>query len=74
MKEANFYFEVVTCYDGDEVIECGFIPADSFVEAMTIIEDYFRKELCCVNKLEWLNTSLITMNKDIAQKVYDYNV
>ena len=71
-KNFNAYFEAVVLYDDETHIECGFIPADSFVEAMQIAEDYFGDQLCAI-KFEWMDSGLITMPKEVAKQVCDFN-
>lgn len=73
MKNWTIYFEVETYLDGESRTECGFIPADSFAEAVKEIEEYFGDELASFNRLEMLDCSLMLMEKDVARRVLNYN-
>lgn len=71
-KEFNAYFEATVMYDDELHLECGFIPADSFTEAMQVIENYFGNQLFAV-KLDWMEAGLITMPKKVAKQVREFN-
>lgn len=71
-KEFNAYFEATVMYDDELHLECGFIPVDSFTEAMRLIEDHFGNQLCSV-KLNWMEGGLITMPKEVAKRVREFN-
>lgn len=72
MKEYNIYFEATVLYDDEERTECGFVPADNFVDAMTTIEGYFGNQLCDI-KMHWMDGGLITMEKQTAKQVLEFN-
>lgn len=71
-KEFNAYFEATVMYDDELHLECGFIPVDSFTEAMRIVEDHFGNQLCAV-KFDWMDPGLITMPKEVAKQVREFN-
>lgn len=73
MKSWTVYFEVEIRLDEELRTECGFIPADSYAEAVKEIEEYFGDELASFNRLEMLDCSLMLMEKDVARRVLDYN-
>ena len=69
MKEYTAYF-VVDCYDGGETYsEAGFIPADTFAEAMCAVEKYYGKCLAVVKHLELMDTPVLTMSPETAGKL-----
>lgn len=62
------YF-VVECY-GDRIYEeAGFYPAATYTEAMAYIEEFYGEELAIVKHLELLDTSMITMQPEIAAQL-----
>ena len=71
-KRFNAYFEATVIYDDELHLECGFIPVDSFTEAMQIIEDYFGDQLCAI-KIDWMDGGLITMPKEVAKQIREFN-
>jgi hypothetical protein len=74
IKKFNCYFEVDVCnFDDDHVIECGFIPADTYGKAMFALEEYYGSDLNCVNHLELLDVSIMTMPKELARDVLKAN-
>jgi hypothetical protein len=74
MKKFNCYFEVDVCgFDIDHMIECGFIPANTYCEAMDALEEYFGADLNCVSHLELLDVGIMTMPKDLARDVLKAN-
>jgi hypothetical protein len=73
MKNCTVYFEVEMWFDGDIRTECGFIPANSFAEAVKEIEEYFGDDLASFNRLEMLESGLVLMEKDVARRVREYN-
>ena len=74
MKEYTAYFKVKAYNSCDNVEEeyCGFIPADSFVDAAEELEKYFRKELVSMT-VELLDTNLMIMTEEMAKQVMDMN-
>ena len=71
MKKYQAYF-VVEIWDGNESREdAGFVPADSFHEAMDYIEEYYCNELSVVKHLELLDVSLLVMTPGKAREVLD---
>lgn len=74
IRKYNCYFEVdVSGFDFDHIIECGFIPADTYGEAMDYLEEYYGSDLNCVNHLELLDVGLMIMSKDMAREVLKAN-
>ena len=69
MKKYTAYF-VIECQDKqDTYSEAGFIPADTFHEAMDYIEEYYGNDLAVVNHLELLDISMFTMSIDMAERL-----
>lgn len=69
MKKYTAYFTVECCDCGDTYREAGFVPADTFHEAMDYIEEYYGSDLAVVNHLELLDTSMFTMSVDTAERL-----
>ena len=71
MRKYQAYF-VVEIWDGNESREdAGFVPADSFHEAMDYIEEYYGDELAVVKYLELLDVGLLVMTPAKAREVLD---
>jgi hypothetical protein len=71
MKKYQVYF-IVEIWDGHESREdAGFVPADSFREAMGYIEEYYGDELSVVKHLELLDVGLLVMTPGKAREVLD---
>ena len=71
LRNYTVYF-VVEVHDGEESRkDAGFVPANSFGEAMDYIEDYYGNELSIVHHLELLDTSMLTMSVDTAEHLLD---
>lgn len=75
LKKFNCYFEADVCgFDDDHLIECGFIPANTYGEAMEALEQYYgTTDLNCVNHLELLDVGIMIMPKDLAREVLRVN-
>lgn len=74
IRKFNCYFEVdVSGFDDDHLIECGFIPADTWGEAMDTLEEYYGTDLNCVNHLELFDVGIMAMPRDLARKVLKAN-
>ena len=74
IKRFNCCFEVdVYSFDEDHVIECGFIPVDTYSEAMNALEEYYGSDLNCVNHLELFDVSIMTMSKELAREILRAN-
>ena len=66
MKNYQVYF-VVEIYDGEETrSDAGFVPANSFREAVEYIETYYGNELVLFKHLELLDISMLTMRPETA--------
>lgn len=66
MKEYQVYF-VVEIYDGEESrTDAGFVPANSFHEAVSYIEKHYGNELVLFKHLEMLDVSILTMRPETA--------
>ena len=75
MKNYTAYFKV-KAYDSCKNVEeefCGFIPADSFMDAAAELEKYFRKEIISVT-IELLCTNLMIMSEEMAKQIISLNV
>ena len=74
LRNYTAYF-VVGCYDtnGNVFEDAGFYPAATFAEAMAHIEEFYGDELCEVQHLELLDTSLVHMNSELAKQVIAEN-
>ena len=71
MRKYQVYF-VVEAWDGSESREdAGFVPANSFHEAMEYIEEYYGDELSIVKHLELLDVGLLVMTPAKAREVLD---
>ena len=71
MRKYQAYF-VVKIWDGQESREdAGFVPADTFHEAMDYIEEYYGNELDVVKHLELLDVGLLVMPPAKAREVLD---
>jgi hypothetical protein len=71
MKKYQAYF-IVEIWDGHESREdAGFVPADTFYEAMGYIEQYYGNELSVVKHLELLDVGMLVMSPDKAREVLD---
>ena len=71
MKKYQAYF-VVEIWDGNESREdAGFVPANTFHEAMDYIEEYYGNELSVVKHLELIYMGLLVMTPDKAKEVLD---
>ena len=73
MKNCTIFFEVETWFDEEIRIECGFVPANSYAEAVKEIEEYFGDDLDGINRLEMVEGGLMLMQKDVARQVLTYN-
>ena len=74
MKKYVFLFEA-SIYNGKLASECGFIPADTFGEAMGYLEKYYGDTLGKV-QLECADVGivgLITMDRETARKIWKDN-
>ena len=66
MKKYQAYF-IVEIWDGDESREdAGFVPANTFHEAVEYIEEYYGNELVLFKHLEMLDISMLTMRPETA--------
>ena len=71
MRKYQAYF-IVEIWDGNESREdAGFVPADTFHEAMDYIEEYYGHELAVVKHLELLDVGLLVMTPSKAREVLD---
>ena len=71
MKNHIAYF-VVEVYDGEEFRnDAGFLPANTFSEAMNCIEEYYGEELSVVHHIEFLDMSIMTMTPEVAEEFLD---
>ena len=71
MRKYQAYF-VVEIWDGSESREdAGFVPADTFHEAIDYIEEYYNNELSIVKHLELLDVGLLVMTPGKAREVLD---
>ena len=71
MKKYQAYF-VVEIWDGQESREdAGFVPANTFHEAMDYIEQYYNNELSVVKHLELLDVGMLVMSPGKAREVLD---
>lgn len=71
MRKYQAYF-IVEIWDGSESREdAGFVPADTFHEAMDYIEEYYGHELVVVKHLELLDVGLLVMTPGKAREVLD---
>ena len=71
MRKYQAYF-IVEIWDGNESREdAGFVPADTFHEAMDYIEAYYENELSVVKHLELLDVGLLVMTPGKAREVLD---
>lgn len=66
------YFVVETAFDGETKEKAGFYPANTFGEAMDYIEEYFGDELCVVKHLEIVDSAMITMPVECAEKALEH--
>ena len=66
LRNYTAYFEVKLWYDGHEVNEAGFYPANSFGEAVDYLEEFYGDELMAIEHLELLDYSLVTMRPEEA--------
>lgn len=69
----NYTAYFVVNYDDAGITkrEAGFYPANTFGEAMDYIEEFYGKELCWVERLELLDSPMMIMSPDIAEKIAD---
>lgn len=72
MKKYSFLFEVDVWFDNNMATECGFISADTFSEAVNLLEEYYGDSLDKLH-LECSNASLITMSRETARKIWENN-
>lgn len=71
MRKYQAYF-IVEIWDGAESREdAGFIPADTFHEAVDYIEEYYGKELVLFKHLELLDVGMLVMTPGKAREVLD---
>lgn len=71
MRKYQAYF-IVEIWDGHKSREdAGFVPADTFHEAMDYIEEYYNNELSVVRHLELLDVGLLVMTPAKAREVLD---
>ena len=49
MEKGFFEFKAEICYGGEMSIEKGVVFAETFTEAMALIEDYYGLELCSIS-------------------------
>ena len=71
MKKYQAYF-IVEVWDGHESREdAGFVPADTFCEAVGYIEEYYGNELVLFKHLEILDIGLLVMTPGKAREVLD---
>ena len=69
MKNYQVYF-VVEIYDGENSRnDAGFVPANTFHEAVEYIEEYYGSELVLFKHLELLDISILTMRPEIAENL-----
>ena len=69
MKKYQAYFIVEVCDGNESREEAGFVPADTFHEAMDYIEEYYCNELSVVKHLELLDVSMLVMTPSKAREV-----
>ena len=67
LRNYTAYFIVEVNDGGESRKDAGFVPANSFGEAMDSIEKYYGNELSIVHHLELLDTSMLTMRVDAAK-------
>lgn len=74
LRNYTAYF-VVECYgiDTGTYTDAGFYPTNTFGEAVDYLEEFYGKELCVIQHLELLDTSMIHMNPELAKQVIDEN-
>ena len=71
MRKYHAYF-IIEVWDGCESREdAGFVPADTFHEAIDYIEEYYGEELSIVKHLELLDVGLLVMTPGKAREVLD---
>ena len=71
LRSYTAYF-IVEVYDGEQSRkDAGFVPANSFGEAMDYIEEYYGKELVIVHHLEILDISMLTMTVETAEHLLE---
>ena len=71
MKNYTAYF-AVEVYDGEEFRkDAGFLPANTFGEAMDYLEEHYGNELAVVHHIELLDISLLTMTPEVAEEFLD---
>ena len=71
MRKYQAYF-IVEIWDGNESRkDAGFVPADTFHEAMDYIEEYYGNELSVVKHLELLDIGLLVMPPEKAREILD---
>lgn len=71
LRNYTAYFVVEVCDDEDFRKEAGFIPANTFGEAMDYIEEYYGNELSIVHHIELLDISVLTMTPEVAEEFLD---
>ena len=71
LRNYTAYF-IVEVYDGEQSRkDAGFVPANSFGEAMDCIEKYYGNELVMVHHLEILDISMLTMTVETAEHLLE---
>lgn len=71
MKKYQAYF-IVEIWDGHESREdAGFVPANTFHEAVECVEEYYGNELVLFKHLELLDVGLLVMTPGKAREVLD---
>lgn len=73
LRNCTAYFVVELYYDGESREEAGFYPAKGFGEVADYLEEFYGDELSVIKHLELLDSSLITMDTEIAKEVLAYN-
>lgn len=70
MLKGYMAYYTVECNDEGEVYtEAGFVPVTGFVEAMTMLEEYYGRCLSVIKHLELLDASILTMSPETAEKL-----
>lgn len=72
MKKYTFLFEAEVWFDNNMATECGFISADTFSEAVNLLEEYYGDSLDKLH-LECSEAGLITMDRETARKIWENN-
>ena len=70
MGKYPFVYKLTT-FDvyGKEKIECGLIYADTYVQAMSQIEDYYGEEILIVETLFAMDVGPVIIDEDVMHKL-----